>query len=90
MRTALERLNNALGGDVAGFVCARLKITREQLAQYFKAEQVDSIALAIYNIEARHEATCIPEHIHNDETFVGTGTSMSMNICFCFSSISPR
>ncbi|MBR6250139.1 MAG: hypothetical protein IKR17_02960 [Bacteroidales bacterium] len=24
VRSALERLNNALGGDVAGFVCARL------------------------------------------------------------------
>lgn len=24
MRSALERLNNALGGDVASFVCARL------------------------------------------------------------------
>ncbi len=36
MRTALERLNNALGGDVAGFVCTRLKNTREQLAQYLR------------------------------------------------------
>lgn len=68
MRTALERLNNALGGDVAGFVCARLKITREQLAQYFKAEQVDAIALAIYNIEARHEAFII-----GDMTGIGKG-----------------
>ena len=68
MRSALERLNNALGGDVAGFVCARLKISREQLAQYFKAEQVDSIALAIYNIEARHEAM-----VCGDETGVGKG-----------------
>lgn len=68
MRSALERLNNALGGDVAGFVCARLKISRKQLSQYFKAEQVDSIALAIYNIEARHEAM-----VCGDETGVGKG-----------------
>lgn len=68
MRTALTKLNNALGGDVSGFVCARLKITRQQLAQYFKAEQVDSIALAIYNIEARHEAVII-----GDETGIGKG-----------------
>lgn len=68
MRTALTKLNNALGGDVAGFVCARLKITRQQLAQYFKAEQVDSVALAIYNIEARHEAVII-----GDETGIGKG-----------------
>lgn len=68
MRTALTKLNNALGGDVAGFVCARLKTTRQQLAQYFKAEQVDSIALAIYNIEARHESVII-----GDETGIGKG-----------------
>lgn len=68
MRTALTKLNNALGGDVSGFVCARLKITRQQLAQYYKAEQVDAIALAIYNIEARHEAVII-----GDETGIGKG-----------------
>ena len=68
MRSALERLDKALGGDVAGFVCTRLRISREQLSQYFKAEQVDSIALAIYNIEARHEAM-----VCGDETGVGKG-----------------
>ena len=68
MRSALERLNKALSGDVAGFVCARLKITREQLSEYFCAEQVDAIALAIYNIEARHESIII-----GDQTGIGKG-----------------
>ncbi|MDO4462701.1 MAG: strawberry notch C-terminal domain-containing protein [Bacteroidia bacterium] len=68
MRSALSRLAKALGNDVAGFVCARLKVSRSDLRQYFKAEQVDAIALAIYNIESRNEAIIV-----GDQTGVGKG-----------------
>jgi len=68
MRTALTNLTEAIGGDVCGFVCAKLKMNSNELYDALKAEQIDGVALAIYNIEARHEGCII-----GDQTGVGKG-----------------
>lgn len=67
-REALANLRGAIGGDVEGFVCAKLRMGPDELARSLKAEQVDSVALAIYNIEARKQGIVI-----GDQTGVGKG-----------------
>lgn len=65
---AYTRLNEALGDDVAGFVCNRLQLSPEELSVALAAEQVDGVALAIYNIEARGQSVII-----GDQTGIGKG-----------------
>lgn len=50
---ALSKLNEALGGDVGGYVANRLHMSHEELREALAAEQIDGVALAIYNIEKR-------------------------------------
>lgn len=65
---AYARLNEALGGDIAGFVANRLQMSPEELSLALAAEQVDGVALAIYNIEARGQSVII-----GDQTGIGKG-----------------
>ena len=65
---ALAQLTKAVGGDVTDFVCERLGWSREEIEDNLFAEQVDSVALAIYNIEARHQGLII-----GDQTGIGKG-----------------
>lgn len=65
---AYARLNEALGGDIAGFVANRLQMSPEELSIALAAEQVDGVALAIYNIEARGQSVII-----GDQTGIGKG-----------------
>lgn len=65
---AYSQLNEALGNDVAGFVGNRLQMSPEELSVALAAEQVDGVALAIYNIEARGQSVII-----GDQTGVGKG-----------------
>ncbi len=65
---AYAKLNEALGYDVAGFVANRLQLSPEELAVALAAEQVDGVALAIYNIEARGQSVII-----GDQTGIGKG-----------------
>lgn len=65
---ALHKLHNALGGDVSGFVAKRLHMTAKELKDSLAAEQVDGVALAIYNIEMRGKSVII-----GDQTGVGKG-----------------
>lgn len=67
-RTTLLKLREAVGGNIEAFVCDRLAMPPEQLARSLKAEQVDAVALAIYNIEARKQALII-----GDQTGTGKG-----------------
>lgn len=67
-RHAYAKLNEALGNDVPGFVANRLQLTPEQVAIALAAEQVDGVALAIYNIEARGQSVII-----GDQTGIGKG-----------------
>lgn len=65
---AYAKLSEALGYDVAGFVANRLRLSPEELAVALAAEQVDGVALAIYNIEARGQSVII-----GDQTGIGKG-----------------
>lgn len=65
---ALFKLNNALDGDVCGYVSKRLRMSVGELNDALLAEQVDSVALAMYNIEKRAQSLII-----GDQTGVGKG-----------------
>ena len=65
---AYEKLREALGNDVEGFVANRLQFSPEELALALAQEQVDGIAFAIYNIEARGQSVII-----GDQTGIGKG-----------------
>lgn len=65
---ALTKLDEALGGNVSGYVAHRLRMSLEELRQALSAEQVDSVALAIYNIEQRGQSLIV-----GDQTGVGKG-----------------
>lgn len=65
---AYTKLVDALGGDVTGFVANRLRMSPEELPIALAAEQVDGVALAIYNIEARGQSVVI-----GDQTGIGKG-----------------
>jgi superfamily II DNA or RNA helicase len=67
VHNALAAIKKAVG-DVSGFVAERLQFSREQLTERLAAEQVDAVALAIYNIEAREQGFII-----GDQTGVGKG-----------------
>lgn len=65
---ALSKLKEALGGDVSAYVSHRLHLSFGELKQALAAEQVDGIALAMYNIEKRGQAIII-----GDQTGIGKG-----------------
>lgn len=65
---ASAKLIEALGGDVTGFVANRLQMSPKELPIALAAEQVDGVALAIYNIEARSQSVII-----GDQTGIGKG-----------------
>ena len=65
---ALEKLRSALGDDVSGYVANRLHLTKEELGFALAAEQVDGVALAMYNIESRSQSVII-----GDQTGIGKG-----------------
>ena len=67
MHNALANLKKSVN-DVSGFVAERLQFSRAELADRLAAEQVDAVALAIYNIEARNQGFII-----GDQTGVGKG-----------------
>lgn len=65
---ALRKLTKAVGGNVTDFVCERLQWSRDEVEDRLFAEQVDAVALAIYNMEARKQAIII-----GDQTGIGKG-----------------
>lgn len=66
--SALRHLREAVGGDVDAYVAGKLKMQPEELCQSLAAEQVDGVALAIYNIEERKQGLII-----GDQTGLGKG-----------------
>lgn len=67
--SALELLRVAVGGDIRKFVYERLGYKNiMDMNQAFAAEQLDGIALAIYNIEVRNQGLII-----GDQTGIGKG-----------------
>ncbi|MBO4601624.1 MAG: strawberry notch C-terminal domain-containing protein [Salinivirgaceae bacterium] len=68
IHSALAKLTKAVGGDVTDFVCERLQWSREEIEERLFAEQVDAVALIIYNFEARGQAMIV-----GDQTGIGKG-----------------
>ncbi len=67
LHEALKHLKEAVG-NVTDFVCERLQWSRDQIEERLFAEQVDAVALTIYNFEARNQAMII-----GDQTGIGKG-----------------
>lgn len=65
---AHDKLYEALGGDIRGYVADRLQMTPEELSRALAEEQIEGTALAIYNIEARAQSVII-----GDQTGIGKG-----------------
>ena len=65
---AHAQLKEALGNDIEGFVANRLQFSPEELAMALATEQVEGVAFAIYNIEARGQSVII-----GDQTGIGKG-----------------
>lgn len=65
---ALNKLKEALCDDVTGYVANRLHMTISELGGTLAAEQVDGVALALYNIEKRAQSVII-----GDQTGIGKG-----------------
>ena len=65
---ALSKLKVAQGGDVSGYVACRLHMNMTELKDALAAEQVDGVALAMYNIEKKAQSVII-----GDQTGIGKG-----------------
>lgn len=66
---AVNRVKTEVGGDMDNFVRHRLKYpTKAALCRVLSAEQVDAVAMAIYNIEAKGQGMII-----GDQTGIGKG-----------------
>lgn len=67
--SSLERIRHDIGGDVDAFVRHRLGYhSHAELCKALAAEQIDAVAVAIYNIEARGQGMII-----GDQTGIGKG-----------------
>jgi DNA-cytosine methyltransferase len=68
-RTAMQFIKEQTGGDIDNFVRHRLRYpTKGHLCKVLSAEQIDAVAMAIYNIEARKQGMII-----GDQTGIGKG-----------------
>lgn len=66
---ALQKVKEAIGGDIDEFVRNRLGYgSKTELCAALAAEQIDAVAIAIYNIEAREQGA-----IEGDQTGIGKG-----------------
>jgi hypothetical protein len=68
-QSAVAQIKEEVGGDIDNFVRHRLKFpTHASLCKALSAEQIDAVAMAIYNIEARGQGMII-----GDQTGIGKG-----------------
>jgi predicted RNA methylase len=68
-RKAILDIKVEVGGDIDNFVRHRLKYkSKAELCKVLSAEQIDAVAMAIYNIEARGQGMII-----GDQTGIGKG-----------------
>ncbi len=67
--SAVKRIKEAVGGNIDEFVRQRLKYRSSiELCKALSAEQIDAVAMAIYNIEVRKQGMII-----GDQTGIGKG-----------------
>lgn len=66
---ALQRIKQEIGGDIDEYVRLKLNYkTKTELCKALSAEQIDAVAMAIYNIEERGQGMII-----GDQTGIGKG-----------------
>ena len=65
---AIRKIKHIVGGSLLKYVKDKLKYTDSELCKALSAEQVDAVALAIYNIEYRQQGMII-----GDQTGIGKG-----------------
>lgn len=66
---ALDRIKEAVGGDMDEYVRKKLNYkTKTELCKALSAEQIDAVAMAVYNIEERGQGMII-----GDQTGIGKG-----------------
>ncbi|MDZ7648423.1 MAG: hypothetical protein U5K54_15245 [Cytophagales bacterium] len=67
--SALQRIKEAVGGDIDEYVRIKLNYrTNVELCKALSAEQIDAVAMSIYNIEERGVGMII-----GDQTGIGKG-----------------
>src|SRR5258708_32232616 len=68
-QSAVQQIKAEVGGDMDNFVRHRLRYpSKAALCRVLSAEQIDAVAMAIYNIEARGQGMII-----GDQTGIGKG-----------------
>jgi predicted RNA methylase len=71
---ALAKIREAVGGDIDEFVRDRLDYASNvDLCRALAAEQIDAVAMAIYNVEARRKGNLGMGMIVGDQTGIGKG-----------------
>ncbi|MGQ1786363.1 strawberry notch C-terminal domain-containing protein [Saccharicrinis sp. GN24d3] len=68
MHIAIRKVKEKIGMPLFQYVATKLDYTDEQLVKSLAAEQVDSVALAIFNIEEKEQGIII-----GDQTGIGKG-----------------
>jgi len=83
---ALHMIKEEIGGDVDAFVSQRLGYdSKESLRAALSAEQIDAVAMAIYNIEVRGQGMIIA-----DQTGIGKGRQAAAIIRYgCMNGYKP-
>jgi predicted RNA methylase len=67
--SAIQKIKLEVGGDMDNFVRHRLQYpSKKALCAVLSAEQIDAVAMAIYNLEARNQGMII-----GDQTGIGKG-----------------
>ena len=67
--SALQRIKEAVGGDIDEYVRAKLNYkSKVDLCKALSAEQIDAVAMSVYNIEERGQGMII-----GDQTGIGKG-----------------
>jgi len=69
IHSALQRIKDTVGGDIDEYVRIKLNYkTKTELCKALSAEQIDAVAMAVYNIEERNQGMII-----GDQTGIGKG-----------------
>ncbi len=68
MHIAIRKIKEKIGTSLFDYVAKKLDYTDDELIKSLAAEQVDSVALAIYNIEEKNQGIII-----GDQTGIGKG-----------------
>ena len=82
---AIRKIKHLVGGSLYVYVKDKLKYTDTELCKSLSAEQVDAVALAIYNIEYKGQGMII-----GDQTGIGKGRVAAAMIRYgCMQGVQP-